>query len=116
MNLRVNAIRLEAAHAAYPWEQELGTTIEVDVDVSVLRRPTSDELSQVVAVEDVVNTVHQVSGKKTYHLIESLAYDILDTFCEAHGEKLDDVIVRVRKILPKSDRRISSYEVEVKRK
>ena len=115
MKLKVNAIRLEASHAAYRWEQTMGTVLEVDVEASCPRRPTADRLSQVVTVEDIVNAVHRVSAKKTYTLMESLAYDILDSVWKSHRRKLDELLVRVRKIRPKSDRRIAGYEVEVKK-
>ena len=115
MKLKVNSISLEAGHAAYAWEQKLGTMLEVDVEVSYPARPKTDRLSQVIPVEEVVDTVYRVSKKKTYRIIESLAYDILDTFWKVHGKKLDELLVRVRKVRPKSDRRIAGYEVEVRR-
>ena len=116
MKLKVRAIRLESAHAAYDWEQKLGTALEVDVEASYRRHPSSDKLSQAILVEDVVNAVYRVSEKKTYRILESLAYDILDEIWKNHRAKLEGLLVRVRKNRTKSDRRIGGYEVEVTRK
>lgn len=115
MKLKVHAIRLESAHAAYDWEQKLGTALEVDVEATYRRRPVSDKLSHTIPVEDVVNSVFQISEKKTYRILESLAGDILDAIWKKHRSKLEELLVRVRKNRTKSDRRIGGYEVEVTR-
>ncbi len=115
MKLKVRSIRLEADHAAYAWEQKLGTVLEVDVEVSYRKAPNSERLDQAITVEDIVSSVLRVSGKKTYHLIEMLATDILDSFWKRHRAKIQELLVRVRKNRPKSDRRIGGYEVEVTR-
>lgn len=113
MKLKVHGIRLEAAHAAYEWEQKLGTVLEVDVELSYKKNPGSDRLSGVVPVERVVDAVYLVSDKKTYRIIEMLADDIADALWKSHRKKLDGMTLRVKKIRPKSDRRIAGYEVEV---
>jgi len=116
VKLRVSGIRLEAAHAAYEWEQKLGTTLEVDVELAYRRAPQSDRLAQAVPVETVVDAVHRMSARKTYTILESLAGDILSALWKSHRSKLAELVVRVRKIRPASDRRIVGYEVEVSRK
>lgn len=115
MKLRVHSIRLDAPHAAYDWEQKIGTSLEVDVELSYRRAPSSDKLARVVCVEDIVSGVHAVSARKTYRTIESLAEDVISSFWKKHGRTIATVTVRVRKIRPKSDRRIAGYEVEVSR-
>lgn len=115
MKLRVHGIRLEAAHAAYEWEQNLGTVLEVDVELAYRRDPKTDRLAEVIPVEEIVSTSHRVSDTKTYKILEALANDILSAFWKKHRAKLAEVLVRVRKVRPKSDRRIAGYEVEVRK-
>ncbi len=115
MKLKVFGIRLEAAHAAYRWEQEMGTLLEVDFEIAYRRMPEGDRLARVITVEDVVSHVHRVSEKKIYTVLEALAADILDTFWKTHKRRISEALVRVRKIRPKSDRRIAGYEVELQR-
>lgn len=115
MKLRVNGIRIEAAHAAYDWEQKLGTVLEVEVVASYRKRPAKDLLTHAIPVEDIVNTVYKISGKKTYRILEALAGDILDACWKKHAPKLAELVVRVAKVRPKSERRIAGYEVEVSR-
>lgn len=115
MKLRVHGIRIEASHAAYEWEQKMGTLLEVDVEAIYPRRPAADKLSQVVPVEEIVNTVHKISAAKIYKILEALAGDVLDALWKKHKGKVDELVVRVKKIKPKSDRRIAGYEVEVRK-
>jgi dihydroneopterin aldolase len=115
VKLRVEGIRLEASHAAYDWEQKLGTVLDVSVEAVYRERPKSDRLSQAIGVEDIVNAVYRISNKKTYRILEALAGDILDSIWKAHRAHLAELVVRVRKVRPKSERRITGYEVEVSR-
>lgn len=115
MKLKVHGIRLEASHAAYEWEQKLGTVLDVDVEASYRLPPKSDLLSQTIPVEKIVDTVFRVSDRKIYRILESLANDILISLWKKFGSKLAELIVRVRKARPKSDRRIGGYEIEVRR-
>lgn len=113
MKLKVTGIRIEAAHAAYRWEQQMGTHLEVDVEVAYRSRPKTSSLAGVITVEDIVGHVHRVSESKTYKLMETFASDIIDSFWRRHGKRLSRAVVRLRKIRPKSDRRIAGYEIEV---
>ena len=115
MKLKVHGIRLEASHAAYEWEQKLGTVIDVEVDLTYRKDPKSDNSFRVVPVEEVGGVVFRISDKKRYKWIEALAGDIVDSIWKKYRARLSGLVVCVKKIRPKSDRRIAGYEVEVSR-
>jgi dihydroneopterin aldolase len=75
-----------AYHGVHPEEQRLGQRFEVDLDVE----------GATVSYSSLVEIVQEISGRKTFFLIETLADVIARTILSRYAQ-IDAVSVTVRK-------------------
>ena len=114
--IRIHNAVFYAYHGVLSDEQSLGGKFEVDVDLYVdLRRGArTDDLKQTVNYERVYDFIKQLVLGKKYLLIEALAETIADGLL-AGFERLDKVVVRVRKPSAPVKGVIDYVEVEIAR-
>lgn len=97
------------------WEREVPTRIEVDVEIyaDLSKACKSDSLNDTIDYSKVYDLVGEVTGRKHYNLLESLANQIADALlalCDC-----DKIVVRVRKPHPPISGQCDYAEVEVVR-
>ena len=97
--LAVRGIELQGPHGAYPQEQEAGNRFSVDVEMRGLfaQAVETDELSDTVDYDAVVQRVCEVNRRRTFHLIESFAGAIADELLDRF-ERISEVRILVRKL------------------
>ncbi|MCX6094275.1 MAG: dihydroneopterin aldolase [Candidatus Bipolaricaulota bacterium] len=97
--LAVRGIELQGPHGVYPQEQEAGNRFSVDVEMRGLfaQAVETDELSDTVDYDAVVQRVCEVNRRRTFHLIESFAGAIADELLDRF-ERISEVRIQVRKL------------------
>jgi dihydroneopterin aldolase len=97
--LSVRGIELLGPHGVYPQEQEAGNRFTVDVEMRGLfaQAVESDELSDTVDYDAVVQRVCEVNRRRTFHLIESFAGAIADELLDRF-DRVSEVRIQVRKL------------------
>ncbi len=101
-------------HGVYASEQNSGGKFEVDVELycDISNVMLTDSLKSTVDYEQVYNFLKDLITEKKFYLIESLAYRIADGLIKKF-EKVQKVIVRVRKPSPPVGGVVDCVEVEV---
>ena len=87
-----------AYHGVHPEEQRLGQRFEVDLVCAMDLREAAkrDAEGATVSYSSLVDIVQEISGQKTFFLIETLADVIARTILERYAQ-IDAVTVSVRK-------------------
>jgi len=87
-----------AYHGVHPEEQRLGQRFEVDLSCTMDLREAAkrDAEGATVSYSSLVDIVQDISGQKTFFLIETLADVIARTILGRYGQ-IDAVTVTVRK-------------------
>ena len=110
MVIRLKNIVLFGYHGVSAAEREVGTRIEVDVDLRTTVDPR-DALASTVDYSAVFRTVEAVVTGHRFQLLESLATAIRAALFAAYSA--DDIAVRVRKPNVPFPGGISYVEIEV---
>src|SRR3989442_4978541 len=73
--IRLEGLSVFGHHGARPYEKEAGQRLEVDLELEPLddRAESSDRLRDAVDYHPLYQTVREVVGGKSFHLLESLA-------------------------------------------
>ena len=97
--LGVERIDIVARHGAYEDERKRSRRFQVDVYVTGNwgDAVASDKLDDTLDYDAIVHRIREVSGRRTYHLIESFAGAIADDVLQSFPD-VSDVCVRVRKL------------------
>ena len=87
-----------AYHGVHPEEQRLGQRFEVDLSCAMDLREAAkrDTEGATVSYSSLVEIIQEISGQKTFFLIEALADAIARTVLERYAQ-IDAVTVFVRK-------------------
>lgn len=87
-----------AYHGVHPEEQRLGQRFEVDLACAMDLREAAkrDTEGATVSYSSLVEIVEEISGRRTFFLIEALADDIARTILSRYAQ-IDAVTVTVRK-------------------
>ncbi len=101
-------------HGVHTSEQNSGGRFEVDVDIycDISEAVESDSLKNTIDYEQVYNFLKSLITEKKFYLIEALASKIARGLIEKF-EKIQKVIVRVRKPSPPVGGVVDCVEVEV---
>ena len=85
-------------HGVHDWEKVETQRFEVDVELVLDVQPAGleDDLERTVDYSGVYQVTRQIVESTTYHLIEALAEAIAHEVLGGH-ERVDEVVVRVRK-------------------
>ncbi len=112
--IRLKKISFYAYHGVFRQEQNIGGKFEADIDIytDFSLAAEKDSLHHTIDYEKVYNTIIEVSDQKKYHLLESLAIEIVDTLF-ARFANISRIAFRVRKNNPPIGGITDSVEVEV---
>ena len=94
MIVEIHGLEVFGHHGATAEERERGQPFLFDVTLEV-REPRDDELEATLDYRAIRDAVREVSGAKSYKLIESLAAAAADDIASRLG--IESVTVRVRK-------------------
>lgn len=102
-------------HGVSAAEKETGRRYEVDCELILdLTQPgESDRLVDTVNYAQVYQTIEDIMNNKRYALIEAIAEDIAQQIL--NDTRTEEVIVRVRKMIPPIPGNLDYIEVELKR-
>ncbi len=106
----------QARHGAHDWEKVEAQRFEVDVELALDVQPAGldDDLTRTVDYGSVYHIVRQVVESTTFNLIEALAEAIAHEVLGAN-ERVDEVVVRVRKPDVRLDGPLAYAGVEIRR-
>lgn len=116
-----NIIRIKRAtfygyHGVLSEEQNVGGKFEADVDIytDFSEAAKKDSLKQTIDYNTVYKFLYKMALEQKYYLIEALASKIADELL-VNFEKIQKVIVRVRKNNPPLGGVVDCVEVEVEK-
>jgi dihydroneopterin aldolase len=106
----------QARHGVLDWEKVEAQRFEVDVELVLDVQPAGldDDLTRTVDYGGVYGIVRQVVESTTFNLIEALAEAIAHEVLGAN-ERVDEVVVRVRKPDVRLDGPLAYAGVEIRR-
>lgn len=93
--VELRGLRIFGRHGVHAHEKENGQDFVFDVDVAVGGRGASDRLEDAVDYREVALVVQEVSGARSYDLLEALATAIADELLQRFAA--ERVVVRVEK-------------------
>ena len=101
VRLIVEGIDFEGRHGVYAEEREQGNRFRVDVEITadLSSALTSDRLEDTVDYGSVVSFVTEINRRQRFNLIESFA-GAISTGLLLQFPRIDQVLVRVRKLAP----------------
>ena len=113
--IRLHNMTFYGYHGVSAAEKETGRRYEVDCEMFLdLSIPShTDKLSDTVNYAEVYRTVEKVLHDKRYSLIESIAADIAEQVVKF--DNIQQVVVRVRKMIPPIPGNLDHIEVEIRR-
>jgi dihydroneopterin aldolase len=116
-----NIIRIKKAtfygyHGVLSEEQSVGGKFEADVDIHTdfSEAARKDSLKQTIDYNSVYKFLYKMALEQKYYLIEALASRIADELLK-NFERIEKVIVRVRKNNPPLGGVVDCVEVEVEK-
>lgn len=98
--IRIQNLRFFTYNGVLPEERKLGQPIAVDLELILPLSDAgkSDDLTQTVSYAEVTEKVSALIEEKTFLLMESVAYNILELLEENYGKILRGAKVKVRKL------------------
>ena len=102
VRLIVEGIDFEGPHGVYAGERERGNRFRVDVEITadLTSALASDRLEDTVDYDSVVGFVMETNRQQRFNLIESFAGAISSGLL-LEFPRIDQVLVRVRKLAPR---------------
>lgn len=96
------------------WEKEGVQKVAVDLELhaDLDEAARTDRIESAVDYEEVCRVVQEVSSARKYHLIESLAQDILDALVNRFP-RVQRGVIRLRKVSLPFDAHLECVEVEL---
>jgi dihydroneopterin aldolase len=95
ITVELRGLRVFGHHGVHPHEKENGQDFLFDVDLEVGDRGASDELEDAADYSAIARTVAEVSGARSYNLLEALATAVADELLARFAAQR--VLVRVAK-------------------
>lgn len=114
--IRLHNMTFYGYHGMSAAEKETGRRYEVDCELhlDLEQAGKSDKLSDTVNYAEVYTSIQKIMDGKRYSLIEAVAEDIADKVLV--DQRIDLVVVRVRKMTPPIPGNLDYIEVEIERK
>ena len=103
--------RLGVAEIEKEWVQKVTLDVELSVDLAIAA--ACDEVSRTVDYEKVYRRIREIADSREFHLIESLAGEIVEMILREFA--VEKALVRVRKTNLPFDAHLSCVEVELAR-
>jgi len=112
--IRIKKASFYAYHGVLSEEKSVGGKFEADVDIytDFSKAAESDSLEQTINYHQVYKFVHQLVLEKKYHLLETLAANIVEALL-AKYPAIKKVAFRIRKNNPPMGGVVDCVEVEV---
>ncbi|MFC2130900.1 dihydroneopterin aldolase [Bacteroidota bacterium] len=113
MKLSIDSAQFYAYHGVKSEEQQLGGKYEVDLEMyyDATHAIINDDVNLALNYEEAFFCIEEVIAGENYHLIETLAREILNMLMERFQE-LQEATVRVRKMNVPIRRIVSYIEAE----
>ncbi len=113
LKLSIDSAQFYAYHGVKSEEQQLGGKYEVDLEMyyDATHAIINDDVNLALNYEEAFFCIEEVIAGENYHLIETLAREILNMLMERFAE-LQEVTVRVRKINVPIRRIVNYIEAE----
>ncbi len=114
--IRIVNMTFYGHHGVEKSERELGGRFAVDVELYLDLEPagSTDDLSKTVDYKAVYTLVRNVESARNYQLVEALAHDVAEGILD-NFQKVDEVVVRVRKQSVPLGGLIDHTEAEIRR-
>ena len=115
--IRLKGLALFPRLGITAWEKEGVQRVLVDVDLTMNldRAAQSDRIEDAVNYEEACRVIQDVGRARKYHLIESLAHEILSALL-ARFPAIDAGRIRLRKVSLPFDAHLECVEVELEAK
>jgi dihydroneopterin aldolase len=106
----------QARHGVHDWEKVEAQRFEVDVELALDVQPAGleDDLGQTIDYGSVYQITRQIVESTTFNLLEALAEAIAHEVLGEH-QRVDEVIVRIRKPGVRLDGPLAYAGVEIRR-
>ncbi|MGB2982252.1 MAG: dihydroneopterin aldolase [Candidatus Bipolaricaulia bacterium] len=116
VRLIVEGIQLEGPHGVYAEEREQGNRFRIDIEVvaDLSTAVSSDRLEDTVDYGSVVHFIEEINRQRQFNLIESFAGAISNELLTRFS-RIDEVLVRVRKVSPHGLGNVECAAAEVRR-
>ncbi len=113
--IRLRNMMFYGYHGVSPAEKETGRRFEVDLELVVDTRAASetDKLIDTVNYTKVYMTVEEILSREHFSLLETIAERLAGAVLERF--KIEEVVVRVRKMIPPIPGNLDYIEVEIRR-
>lgn len=114
--IRLTNMVFYAYHGTSPEERKTGHRFEVDIEVhnDLSRAGESDRLEDTINYTRLYNLTQDIFTSRTYNLLERVAYLLADRICEEF--RPENVVVRVRKMIPPIPGNLDHIEVVVEKR
>lgn len=114
--IELRAMRFEGRHGVADAERAVSQPFEVDVEMELDLGPAgrADDLGRTVDYGAVFGLVAGIVEGRSFRLLEALATAIADDVLAGH-QRVDAVVVRVRKLRPPIDGSLAWAGVEIRR-
>lgn len=114
--IRLRDLTLFPKLGVYDWEKEAVQKTSIDVELGLDLEPAAreDRVSATVDYSEVYALIQDVSKRRKYHLIESLAHEIAQAILERF-ELVESVRIRLRKLNLPFDAHLECVEVDMER-
>ncbi|MBW1605729.1 dihydroneopterin aldolase [Lactobacillus sp. Sy-1] len=113
--IRLNNMQFHSHIGVLPEERVVGQDIQIDVEMKTNFKQlvTSDDVKDTLNYGLVFDEVAEVVANSRDELIETLGAKIIATIKRHHGEQLDRLIVRIRKLGLPIDGILANVEIEL---
>ena len=99
------------------WEKEGVQKVSVDLELhaDLTAAALSDRIDEAVNYQEACRVIEEVGGARKYHLIESLAHEILTAIMRRFPQ-VERGVIRLRKVSLPFDAHLECVEVELEQK
>ena len=109
--VKLNNIKVLAAHGLYDSEKTTKQLFEVDIAITSTKETCNDEISSSIDYEYIYNLIVRVFEENCFNLIETLGEKVIDSICESFSTR--KIAVTIRKPEISFDNNSSCVEVSV---
>ncbi len=115
--IEIRGLRVMGVHGLLPEERARAQPFEVDLDASLDlgAAAVSDELADTVDYGDLVGTAAAIVSGPPFDLLEALAGAVARSVL-ARDDRLEEVVVTVRKLRPPVPHHLASAGVTIRRR
>ncbi|HCM90805.1 MULTISPECIES: dihydroneopterin aldolase [Vagococcus] len=115
--IRINNLKFFTKNGVLKEERVLGQQLEVDVELTmdITKAGKTDDVQDTVSYAEVNDQIALRLQRDSFDLVEAVASAILDDIEAVHGEKLQKVMIRIRKYSVPMPGIFDNIEIEMER-